>query len=424
MLQKQPSRRLLSVQRIPDRFMSSTSPSSNGSTDPTESASTESAPTPADPAASEAPEGSSAAAGPMGPDDERCQNCGARLDGPYCAECGQRAAERIVPVWHMLNEFLEILFDLDLRIVRTLPKFLFQPGRLTKEYINGRRRQYVRPLRLYLFSSFLLFGVLALTTIDFGRFAFAPNQEAMEEARRELDVLRDSTGTTAATIETMRRQMQASGMDSTDIREAETAVQNALGQDLGRLSASVPSMTAATTSSSTRSEVLSYLLSDSLALGLQVTTDSTTNSQIEQMLRLKAARVVNDPQQLVGTMIDIGPYLMFVLLPVFALLLKLLYVRQGRLYAEHIIFTLHMHALAFVAFALSTLLDTAHVAQLNDLSTWVAVSPFVYVVVAMWRVYDQGLPTTVAKSFLLFLTYSIILVVGLVLLAIAAVALM
>jgi hypothetical protein len=123
-------------------------------------------------------------------------------------------------------------------------------------------------------------------------------------------------------------------------------------------------------------------------------------------------------------MIDFGPYLMFLLLPVFALLLKLLYVRQGRLYAEHIIFTLHIHALAFVAFAISTLLDTADVAQLNDLSTWVAVSPFVYVVVAMWRVYDQGLPTTLAKSFLLFLTYSIILVVGLVLLAIAAVALM
>lgn len=401
--------------------MSSASSSSNGSTDPTESAPTESAPTesaraPAGPAASAATE-------PMGPDDERCQNCGARLDGPYCSECGQSATERIVPIWHMFNEFLEILFDLDLRIVRTLPKFLFQPGRLTKEYINGRRRQYVRPLRLYLFSSFLLFGVLALTTIDFGRFAFAPNQEAMEEVRRELDVLRDSTDTTASTIEAFRRRMQASGMDSTDIREAETAVQEALSQDLGRLSASVPSMTAATTSS-TRSDVLSYLLSDSRALGLQVTNDSTTNSQIEQMLRLKAARVVNDPQQLVGTMIDIGPYLMFLLLPVFALLLKLLYVRQGRLYAEHIIFTLHIHALAFVAFAISTLLDTADVAQLNDLSTWVAVSPFVYVVVAMWRVYDQGLPTTLAKSFLLFLTYSIILVVGLVLLAIAAVALM
>ncbi len=399
--------------------MSSTSSPSNDPTDPTESGST-----PADPAVSETAEDTPAATGATDTDDERCQNCGARLDGPYCAECGQRASERIVPVWHMLNEFLEILFDLDLRIIRTLPKFLFQPGRLTKEYINGRRRQYVRPLRLYLFSSFLLFGVLALTTIDFGSLAFGPNQEAMEEARRELDVLRDSIDTKASTIETLRRQMQASGMDSTDIREAETAVQNALGQDLDRLSVSVPSMTAATTSSSTRSDLLSYILSDSLALGLEVTDDSTTNSQIEQMLRLKAARVVSDPQQLVGTMIDIGPYLMFVLLPVFALLLKLLYLRQGRLYAEHIIFTLHMHALTFVAFALSTLLDTADVAQLSELSTWVAVSPFVYVVVAMWRVYGQGLPTTLAKSFLLFLTYSIILVVGLVLLAIAAVALM
>ena len=102
----------------------------------------------------------------------------------------------------------------------------------------------------------------------------------------------------------------------------------------------------------------------------------------------------------------------------------MLYVRQGRLYAEHIIFTLHMHALAFVAFAVATLLDTTSVAQLSELGTWIAISPFVYVVVAMGRVYDQGWGATLLKAALLFIAYSLILLIGVVVLAIAAVALM
>ena len=397
---------------------SSSPPPSSGTSPPSHS----DAPTDAPGHSEDAPDASASRTQNRTQSVERCANCGAVLDGPYCAECGQRATDRIVPLWHMLNEFLEILFDLDLRILRTLPTFLFQPGRLTKEYINGRRRQYVRPLRLYLFSSFLLFGILALTTIDFG--SFGPGAAQVEELRPERDAPRDSTQATSGTIETLRHNMRQSGMDSTDIREAEAAVREALNQDFSNLSASAPSMTAATQTASPGSDVLAQVLSDSLQFNLNVTGDSTTNSRIEQMLRLKVARTIQEPGQIVETMIDIGPYLMFVLLPVFALLLKLLYVRQGRLYAEHIIFTLHVHALAFVAFAVATLLDTTSVARLNDLGTWIAISPFVYVAVAMWRVYEQGLAATLWKATVLFVAYSIILVVGLILLAIAAVALM
>jgi len=50
-----------------------------------------------------------------------------------------------------------------MRVLWTLPKFLFLPGRLTKEYINGRRKRYIRPFRLYLFTTFVLFTVLAFT---------------------------------------------------------------------------------------------------------------------------------------------------------------------------------------------------------------------------------------------------------------------
>ncbi|NBC84659.1 MAG: DUF3667 domain-containing protein, partial [Bacteroidetes bacterium] len=105
------------------------------------------------------------------PPRSSCANCGAPLVGPYCSQCGQRAAERIVPLHEMTQEWVEDLFEFDLRIFRTLPTFFFKPGRLTKEYIRGRRVRYVRPLRLYLVASFILFTLLAfsdLATVDTG----------------------------------------------------------------------------------------------------------------------------------------------------------------------------------------------------------------------------------------------------------------
>lgn len=66
-----------------------------------------------------------------------CQNCGTPLHGPYCSQCGQRAADRIVPVWQMINEGLETVVDLDLRVFRTLPTFFSVRAVLQKRTSTG-----------------------------------------------------------------------------------------------------------------------------------------------------------------------------------------------------------------------------------------------------------------------------------------------
>jgi len=85
----------------------------------------------------EDPDSSSNTTAGTGTLEDQCENCGVFLHGPYCSQCGQKAADGIVPVWHMVNESLEAVFELDLRVLHTLPTFLFRPGRLTKEYIGG-----------------------------------------------------------------------------------------------------------------------------------------------------------------------------------------------------------------------------------------------------------------------------------------------
>ena len=88
---------------------------------------------------------------------ERCLNCGAPLVGAYCSECGQRTQLRRLSMAALFHDVLHDLVDLDSRVWRTLVALLFRPGRLTNEFIAGRRTFYFPPFRLYLVLSLVYF---------------------------------------------------------------------------------------------------------------------------------------------------------------------------------------------------------------------------------------------------------------------------
>ncbi|WP_263785611.1 DUF3667 domain-containing protein [Salinibacter grassmerensis] len=323
--------------------------------------------------------GASSSSGPL---EDQCENCGALLHGPYCSKCGQRAAERVVPIWHMLNEALEAVIELDMRVLWTLPKFLFLPGRLTKEYINGRRKRYIRPFRLYLFTTFVLFTVLALTAGGGFQVPFNPQMSP-------------------AQADTLQAGTVAAGMDTTAVASAPWFMGNPEQRERWARSFRQNPGTV---------DVL---------FG-----DSETQARLEPLLRAKIADAIRNPRDLIGSMIDRGPYVMFLMLPVFAFLLKLLYIRRGRLYVEHLIFSLHLHAFAFFAFTVGILLGEIEAPWVQTAATWVELAPLLYLVVAMGHVYDQGLIKSTIKAFLLLFVYSIMLLIGFIVLALAAVVLM
>jgi len=91
-----------------------------------------------------------------------CANCGAVLGGRYCQQCGQ-AAHVHRSLLHMVEELLHGIFHFETKAWRTLPLLMFRPGRLTREYIDGRRVRYVGPLPLFLFMMFAMFMVFSLT---------------------------------------------------------------------------------------------------------------------------------------------------------------------------------------------------------------------------------------------------------------------
>src|SRR5437763_3434704 len=92
-----------------------------------------------------------------------CLNCGAPLIGPYCNQCGQHShVHRTLGAF--FHDFAHGVLHFEGKIWRTLPLLAWKPGDLTRRYISGQRASFVSPIALFLFSVFLMFAVLGLTS--------------------------------------------------------------------------------------------------------------------------------------------------------------------------------------------------------------------------------------------------------------------
>jgi hypothetical protein len=87
-----------------------------------------------------------------------CANCGTPLMGHYCHECGQQGHLHN-RLGHLLHEFVEGIAHFDGRLWRTLPLLAWRPGRLSRDWIEGKRARYVAPLHIFLFALFLMFTI-------------------------------------------------------------------------------------------------------------------------------------------------------------------------------------------------------------------------------------------------------------------------
>ena len=91
--------------------------------------------------------------------EKNCLNCRARLTGPFCAECGQKAhIHRSVRAF--FQDFVQGLFNFEGKIWRTLPMLALRPGEMTRRYIAGERARFISPVALYLFTVFAMFAAL------------------------------------------------------------------------------------------------------------------------------------------------------------------------------------------------------------------------------------------------------------------------
>jgi hypothetical protein len=134
---------------------------------------------------------------------EACRNCGTPLAGAYCSSCGQSADSAIPSLPALLAEFVDSLYNLDSRIWRTLARLTLRPGRLTTDYLAGKRALYVAPFRLYLILSliFFLLDSIVADEGDIGVLGDAPDIVETDGAPRAED------SAAAGVVETCRAEL-------------------------------------------------------------------------------------------------------------------------------------------------------------------------------------------------------------------------
>lgn len=114
-------------------------------------------------------------------DSTQCRNCGANLQGEFCAQCGQRRLrEGDRRLGHLLGQFLGAMTDLDSRFWRSIRALLFRPGILSRDYIAGRRTHWLPPITLFLIANVLYFLAPALTDFTLPFYNQVPGDIAIE----------------------------------------------------------------------------------------------------------------------------------------------------------------------------------------------------------------------------------------------------
>lgn len=344
--------------------------------------------------------------------DEPCLNCGDSTPGRFCPTCGQRKAEVLVSVHALLADVLEDQLVLNRALPRTLGALLFRPGFLTEEYVRGRIVRYIAPFRLYLVSSVVFFLLLSFV--------------GLQQLQIDMNSTPDpgaAMGSAAETLDSVAARLNAAAPDG-DTAALPPAARAALQQSVAEAAAAIQA--AADTSAPGNPLSGSGLQLDAdtaLPPGtLQPWARQNRFDGLPPLFRRaferKLAQVGHLPLRdaitsVLRDLLEYAPHMVFLLLPLFALILKLLYIRRSRYYAEHFVFALHVHAFVFVMFIVMFILPWDWINGLSML--WI----MIYVWLALRRVYRQGWFRTTVKWWTLGVVYSLFLALGVVGLGVA-----
>jgi len=236
-----------------------------------------------------------------------CPNCGFALSGNFCQECGQAAKLHVPSAREFLHEFVAHYVALEGKLWQSVKLLLFKPGQLTREYIEGRRVRYVEPLRLYLTFSIIFFALFKFSGINIGA---------------------------------QEREMEAEKPKAAAVQPAPA----------GEGQAAVAAPAAKPADKKTNQPALIQIEDDDEDLrNLADKVHPSIGAKMDHFGKLPN-EVRNEA--LKRAFFSYAPYAIFLLMPVFAGFLKLLYLGSGRRYGEHVLFALHTNAFAFLCLSL------------------------------------------------------------------------
>ncbi len=349
--------------------------------------------------------------------DPNCLNCGYPFtrDEKFCPECGQDNKGSKITFINFTAEMFRGFFSWDAKFWRTLIPLLIRPGQVSANYISGKRNRYSNPFRFYLSVSILFFLLVSLNEtykkIDKLQGYVQEDEEQVNLLELDFETPQKNQNKDSITQQIIHRIKVQKGL----VKDSLTTRQNT--DTLGLISNRIRTKNA---ESSFSNEYVQYFLqynklypehNTSKALSiLGVEKNFSNNFWYSRAVVInKIAKSKEERDKFIQQMVSLGSIALFILLPLFTLSLKIIYIRRAFTYIEHLIFVFHIQTVFFLLLSLFFLIDIFSSTDIADTAI-VFVGLFgIYLFLAMKKFYNQSFFRTLVKycmanTFFLILT--------------------
>lgn len=309
--------------------------------------------------------------------EKNCLNCGTTVIGKYCHVCGQENMEPKESVWHLISHFFSDITHFDGKVFTSMKDLISKPGFLSTEYMKGKRASYINPIRMYFFTSFVFFLIFfSLFKVDQNNLNIAVNNTNIDK------------------------------MDSAELKELSAQMNNGkpLTKEDLKKQFDMASFSIAPGNYKSKEEYDSLLKAGVKKHNwferMFVYKNIELNKKYHNNKRLAIANVLSKLQHFI-------PQMLFVMLPLFALFLKFLYIRHKDFYyTDHSIFTIHFYIFVFIAmlliFGLKKIESFSGASWLGYINFVLILVIFFYLYKALRNFYKQNRVKTILKYFFFF----------------------
>lgn len=342
-------------------------------------------------------------------EEKVCLNCNTQLIGRYCHVCGQENLEPKETFWHLVTHFVYDVTHFDGKFFSTSKYLLLKPGFLSKEYIKGKRNSYLNPIRMYVFASaiFFLFFLQLFkpdNAITINRkhknITAAEVQAKLEKTKIEYTVQLGNKYIPEEAKKAIRKKIKKTEDKIALLQKDSTKKNQVLDID--------------DDDDDNESDTAHYKTMQQYDSAQLALPENKRDGWFIRMVNRRSIEVNEEYgknekeiiERLSEKFLHSFPQLMFISLPLFALILQLLYVRRKQYYyVDHVIFSVHLYCgifvLAFIILALNKISDLPHASWVEYLTIpfWIYIVYYTYK--AMRNFYQQRRAKTIFKWLLL-----------------------
>ena len=332
-------------------------------------------------------------------------NCGAELQGKYCHVCGQENLELKESFGHMMNHAISDYFHFDHQFFHTLKPLLFKPGFLTTEYMGGRRAQYLHPVKMYIFISIVYFLLYFRTGHQIVNMNETNDNPVKTE--KSIDSTKKAIASNAYIPADAKKKIEHDlDKEKAGLKKGGVIKKEEVDSNRG------PNKWFHPTTDDT--SFAQYLVNQK-----KLPQDEQDNILLKmwnhKVYDYKAKYASQAREMFMEDIQHNTPKMMFLLLPLFALMLRVAFWKNRKFYVEHLIFSFHFHCFLFLFMGILILLEWFIP------SNWIAVTgslTFVWVLYTIWYifkslrvVYHRNVFRTITKmigvGFMYFITFSL-----------------